>query len=414
MILMKQLIISALSLFSMVCTILGQDTNMPDKAVYAEPGRGYYREVILEVLDHKEYTDDEPSGRLTVDFGNRLFPTDSSLYSILPHLPPVSQGRTGACWCFATVSMLESEIIRQTGKKIRLSEIYFVFHEYLERARAFVRERGEVYFAQGSESNAVTRMMRLHGAVPYEAFPGKKNLELFHDHQTMFAEMKGYLDHVKENSIWYEDIVTGTIRAILEHYLGEPPERFLWEGEEYTPHEFAKKVLPFQPIDYFSFMSTTSMEFNQRGELKEPDNWWHSDDYYNVTLDDFLFILRNALEEGFTVTICGDVSEPGFDAQREVGIVPEFDIPGEFINEDSRELRLYNKSTTDDHCMHAVGIHEDPESGLWFMAKDSGAGGFDGPHKGYRFLHEDYVRLKMVNILVHKEAARPVLDKIIK
>jgi hypothetical protein len=50
----------------------------------------------------------------------------------------------------------------------------------------------------------------------------------------------------------------------------------------------------------------------------------------------------------------------------------------------------------------------------WFLLKDSGAGAFDGKFKGYRFVNEDYVKLKMMNVMVYKEGARPVLDKIIK
>ncbi|HPG73995.1 MAG TPA: hypothetical protein PLM49_06865, partial [Bacteroidales bacterium] len=50
----------------------------------------------------------------------------------------------------------------------------------------------------------------------------------------------------------------------------------------------------------------------------------------------------------------------------------------------------------------------------WYLIKDSGSGGFDGPNKGYRFYHQDYVKLKMMNILIHKDAGRRVLDSIIK
>ncbi len=94
-------------------------------------------------------------------------------------------------------------------------------------------------------------------------------------------------------------------------------------------------------------------------------------------------------------------------------MVPTFDIPSEYIDESSRQLRLTNKATTDDHCIHIVGYRKIGND-LWFLIKDSGAGGFDGPNKGYRFFHEDYVKLKMMNILVHKEATSDILNKIIK
>ena len=76
-------------------------------------------------------------------------------------------------------------------------------------------------------------------------------------------------------------------------------------------------------------------------------------------------------------------------------------------------MRLISGATTDDHCVHLVG-YQIINGEYWYLIKDSGAGAFDGKNKGYRFFHEDYVRLKMMNILLNVEPARSVLDKIIK
>jgi hypothetical protein len=38
----------------------------------------------------------------------------------------------------------------------------------------------------------------------------------------------------------------------------------------------------------------------------------------------------------------------------------------------------------------------------------------DGAHRGYRFYSEDYIKLKMINIMVNVDAARKILDEIIK
>jgi bleomycin hydrolase len=296
---------------------------------------------------------------------------------------------------------------------IGLSEMYIVYWEYVERARAFVEKRGDLYFAQGSEATSVTRIMKKYGIVTRDAYPGKPEDQEFHHHADMFSEMKTYLDHVKERNAWNKVMVVSTIRDILNTYMGAPPQSFEYEGKYYSPPEFLNDVLAINPDDYFSFMSTMSQTYNQKGELVEPDNWWHCDDYYNVKIDDFLSVIDDALDSAYTVCICGDISEPGFDSWTEAGIVPEFDIPSAYINESSREMRLQNSTTTDDHCMHIVGM-TDVEDERWYLFKDSGAGGFNGPNKGYRFVHEDYIRLKMMNIMVYKEAGRRVLDKIIK
>ena len=41
------------------------------------------------------------------------FPYEFSMIKELDHTPVKSQGRTGTCWSFATVSMLESEAMRK-------------------------------------------------------------------------------------------------------------------------------------------------------------------------------------------------------------------------------------------------------------------------------------------------------------
>jgi len=46
--------------------------------------------------------------------------------------------------------------------------------------------------------------------------------------------------------------------------------------------------------------------------------------------------------------------------------------------------------------------------------KDSNGNAFDGDYKGYRFFSEDYIKLKMMNIMVNKNSAKNLLDKIIK
>lgn len=386
-----------------------------DEVIYKDKKNGFYQDSILSSIKEFEnsFNADEKNTYLSLDFLNRKFPTEIGKYKQYWHNSPVSQGATGTCWCYASTSMFESEIYRTTGKQIKLSEMYFVYYEYIERAKAFVETRGDVYIGQGSEANAVPKLMKLYGAVPISAYSGKLKGQKFHNHEPIMQELKKYLASVKLGGEWDEKSVVSTTKSILNHYMGKPPESFNFNDKEYTPREFLASVLKFNPNDYFSFMSTKSLTYNQKGELVEPDNWWHNDDYYNVELSDFMTIFKNAIKNGYSLSFCGDVSEPGYDRYAEVGIIPDFDIPAEYINADSREFRVSNNSTTDDHCMHIVGYLED-KSGWWFLIKDSSSSGFDGPTKGNRYIHEDYFKLKILTILVHKYGAMDVLDKIIK
>ncbi|MCD4730801.1 MAG: hypothetical protein K8R74_09395 [Bacteroidales bacterium] len=386
-----------------------------DNAVYKEKKDGFYQNTIQKEIKEFKNRDNEtiPGTYLSVDFEGKDFPVNIDEYTQFWHNPPLSQGATGTCWCFGSVSYLESEIFRTTGQKVQLSEMFFVYHEYIERAQSFVKERGNMNFGQGSEANAVPKLMKKYGAVPASAYTGKLEGQEFHNHDGMLKELKAYLKWVKESNSWNEQMVINTFKNILNTYMTEPPSIFIYEGKEITPKEYLENSLQLDPDDYFSFMSTQSKTYNEKGELVEPDNWWHDDSYYNVHLDDFLFIFKSAITEGYTMSFCGDVSEPGYDRYEEVGIIPSYDIPSDYINEDSREYRMYNKSTTDDHCMHIVGYTEVKDD-WWFLIKDSSSSGFDGPNKGYRFMHEDYIRLKILTILVYKYGAKDVLDDIIK
>jgi len=411
---MKPFLLIILSI-SLIVPVFAQESIQKDKAVYKESQPGFYQETILKEIKDFESGDKKPEIEkyLSVDFSDKDFPVNIEDYTEFWYNPPLSQGKSGTCWCFASTSLLESEVYRITGTEVKLSEMYFVYWEYVERARYFIQQRGNMHFNQGSEANAVIKLMKLYGAVPASAYTGKLPEQKFHNHSEMISEMKSYLTNVKKNNIWNEEEVVATIRDIMNYYMGEPPSTVTVNDKEYTPKEYVEQVLKINPDDYFSFMSTKSQTYNQKGELVEPDNWWHCKDYYNVKLDDFLSIFKNAVKNGYTISFCGDVSEPGYDRYAEVGIIPTFDIPPEYINEDSREYRINNNSTNDDHCMHIVGYFEN-DNDWWFLIKDSSSSGFDGPNKGYRFIHEDYIKLKMLTILVYKYGAKEVLDEIIK
>jgi bleomycin hydrolase len=47
----------------------------------------------------------------------------------------------------------------------------------------------------------------------------------------------------------------------------------------------------------------------------------------------------------------------------------------------------------------------------WFLIKDSGSGSRAGPHEGYYFYHEDYIKLKMMDYMIHRSAAEEILKK---
>ena len=51
--------------------------------------------------------------------------------------------------------------------------------------------------------------------------------------------------------------------------------------------------------------------YNTYVEDQFPDNWWHSKEYYNVSLTDFMAAFKQAVRAGYTVELWGDVSVAG-------------------------------------------------------------------------------------------------------
>ena len=50
--------------------------------------------------------------------------------------------------------------------------MYTVYWEYVEKAKRYIKERGNSAFEEGSEANAVPRIWKMYGIVPDEAYTG--------------------------------------------------------------------------------------------------------------------------------------------------------------------------------------------------------------------------------------------------
>jgi bleomycin hydrolase len=366
-------------------------------------------EIIRDRWEEYDEQKKENRKKLSFDLSGINKPASPDDFEAAFHFPPVRQYMTGTCWCFSGTSYLESEVYRLTGKKIKLSVMHTVYYEYVEKARWYIQQRGRRWPGQGSESNAVTRIMKKYGAVPYDVYPGCFG-DCRHDHSYVSNEVKAYLKQLKEHNLWDEESAITHIKLILNKYFGKPPESFEYNGTIITPKEFLNNVLTLKPEDYVSVMSTLSQDFYAQGPFEVPDNWWFDSSYYNVPLEEWYNVGVRAIDQGYTLIIGGDISEPGRDGFEEVLVVPDFDIPQDYINQDSREFRFYNHTTTDDHGIHIVG-HIRLDGRDWFLAKDSGSSGHWGPHKGYYFVRDDYVRLKMLTLTVHKDMIQEILPK---
>lgn len=382
-----------------------------DKGKFVKRKNTFYEKVKKELADYyKKQNPKKERKYFKMDLSDQKFPTDMGKYKTFWHNPVESQARTSTCWSFSTTSFLESDIYRMHKIRVKLSQIYVVYHEYLEKTARFIKTRGESYFPAGSESNAVNRIIKKYGIVPYKLYNGLINGIPYHDHNPLHKELSAYLKGVKASNNWNKNLVLSTIKSILKHYIGEPPARFKWAGKEYTPKSFIKDYLKLNTDDYVDILSYLQQPFYKQVEYEVPDNWWHDKSYHNVPLEVFMKTLKSVLKKGYSVSIGGDVSEPGYNALKEIAVIPTFDIPQKYIDDHSRQFRFSNRTTTDDHGVHIIGYGEF-DGNTWFVIKDSGSGARNGKNVGYRFIREDYVKLKFMDFMVHKSAVKNLLKK---
>ena len=318
-----------------------------------------------------------------------------------------SQDRTGTCWCFAGASFLESELIRRGKGEHDISEMFIVKKVYQDKAQNFVLRHGKANFGQGALAHDFINTAGRHGFVPESVYSGLDEGKKQHDHGEMETILKGMLEAVikrpKLSKKW-----PIAYAKVLDTYLGESPEQFQYKDRTYNAKEFADSM-DFRAEDYINLTSYTHHPFYKNFVLEIPDNNSNGS-FYNVPIDELVSIIDNAIENGYSVAWDGDVSERGFSSGKGMAILPKnasrrdaFTEPGEEIEvtQEMRQETFHSYSTTDDHLMHLVGIAKDKNGGKYYVIKNSW--GLVGPHKGYLYMSEAYVRLKTVAILLHKD-----------
>jgi bleomycin hydrolase len=379
-----------------------------------EQQREQAREKTQEILDRiaeRRERREESEQELRFDLSGVDAPGGPKSFETLWHHPPTPQYLTGSCWSFSATSFLESEIARLHDRQVKLSEMWTVYWEYVEKARRYVRQRGQSRFTMGSEANAIYRIYDRYGAVPRSAYEGTLEDDGRFDHAQLYDGMKELLEWCEAQAIWDEELVVRLVRELLDRAMGRPPESFLWNSNTYTPKEFRDAVCQLELDAYVSLMSTLSESFYTRGVFDVPDNWWRDDSYVNVPLDVWYDVILRATDRGYSVVLGGDVSEPGLWGPADIAVIPSFDVPRSHLDQSARELRISNGTTTDDHGVHLVG-HTRHAGDDWFLVKDSNRSSRLGEHEGYYMYRSDYVRLKMLTLGVHRDLVSRILERV--
>ena len=358
----------------------------------------------------------------------------------VPATPVKNQASTGTCWCFATTSFMESELLRMGKGEYDLSEMFIVRQKYMNQLNDNYIRQGEGNIGQGSLSHTFMNAFRQVGIVPEEVYSGINYDSDRHNHGELVRYMGAIANEavkMRKRSPEYNEL----IQSLFDIYLGKVPEKFSYKGKEYTPQSFAAS-LGLNMDDYVELTSFNHHPYYQKFEVEVHDNWEHYQQY-NLPLDELIEVQDYALQHGFTVCWDGDVSEKGFSFKNGVAINPEvkkvedysttdrarfekmdekerldevykFEHPYPEVNvtQEVRQAGFESYVTTDDHLMHLTGIVKDQNGTKYYITKNSW-GTERNKFGGYLNMSESYVRAKMIYIMVHKDAIpKAIKDKL--
>ena len=344
------------------------------------------------------------------------------------------QNRSGTCWDYSTLSFFEAEILKATGKTYDLDESFVANKTYMERAIQVVRFHGDCQFAQGGSAEDVLATMKAHGIIPQGImpFPGSLYGDSLNNFNEFFSILEPYVDAVAKNKAKkISNAWKNGLQGILDAYLGKCPEKFTYEGKEYTPKSFMAS-LGINLDDYVSITSYTHHPFYTGFAVEVQDNWRFPLSY-NVPMDEMMQIIDNAVEQGYTVAWGGDVSEDGFtrkglayaidskktqqslqgsDMARWLKMTTEkkrniidslgCTVPEIVPTQEMRQERFDNWELTDDHGMLIYGVAKDQNGKEYYMVKNSW--GETGDYKGTWYMTKAFIAANTMDFLINKNA----------
>lgn len=329
--------------------------------------------------------------------------------------PVKNQGMSGTCWCFSSTALVESELLFKQQPESDLSEVFTVYSLYIDKAEKYIRRRGNTRFTEGGIQQDMIYCTNTYGAIPQEIYPGVGKDNVLNKDGEMEGKLKGYLDDVLKK---YKDTIPlnweVAYKDILKSYLGAPPEKFTYNGKEYTPKSYAAENVSLKLSDYVGITSFTHHPFYTTFAMEVPDNY-NSNMFYNVPLDEMIGSVKQAIMKGYTIAWDADVSNSGF--QQGKGYAkwtssPEdakaFDTFTEQKATQSIRQQLFDRQVTqDDHLMQITGLVKDEKGNEYFIVKNSW--GKVGPNAGYIYVSMPYFAINTISVLVNKKAVAPTL-----
>jgi len=300
----------------------------------------------------------------------------SGLDIFLPSETILDQKESGRCWYFATLNALRDDI--------RFSSVYGYYWDMVEKAGLFLSEvyehriepldsrTNEILFRRptwdGGHIMNAAYLIEKYGVVPEEAMPetpaSGDTAPLL---QTLRTLLRRYGLRIREaaDPEAVREQALSDVRRLLTALLGTPPERFSYEGKEYTPQSFRAETIPADfPDGYAVLMNDPTRPYGLTYRVEGSRNAADGTDwtFLNLPLEDLEQAGIAALSKGVRFYFTVDTNRDGLPTEGvyDSSLFPVDSLYG-ISSAMTREERFLTRDISSAHAMAMCGVRLAPD-----------------------------------------------------
>lgn len=337
--------------------------------------------------------------------------SEKSYTKEIPYQPSIrNQGDLGTCHLHAWAGELEaiSSVVTRGQQKVKISTRYLSVLRWYEQTLKTLNEGVGLEVQYGAALDASLALIQRYGIIPEEAW---KPLTPFEE-STLHGRIEEYAANIiarhkmaiaesnslKDRENLYNDAIA-QVTNLFANVIGEMPEKFQFEGKEYTPQEFAMNYFIGTRMQYTVInRSMVRADIVAKTESRNSKQF----DAYIVGNPDLIELgIRESIDKGLPVVLGYEHNSAYVDMKSGVMSIGAFKMP-----KNAQPLQTHERLTmgtfSGAHAVMIVGYEEDPRTHKVLRWKILNSWSDRAGDKGYFHMYRDFFRQFMLYAYIPK------------
>lgn len=333
------------------------------------------------------------------------------------------QCELGTCTFMATISHLEQDYRRRTGKTLRLSTEYVAYRHWLTESidtlkyelqnPAEVKPDSVPKVTTDLGSTILLAHLRIAriGLIPSSAWSlgtnfqtGKTALRIDEYVKNIIARAKWDMRKASSESTKEQilEIAKSQIRDVFENMVGVDPYEFLYNGKKYTPYTFADEFFPNLK------RKQTSIYVKKNSQNPDAGSYVSGGDLVlNTSKENIENVARSIIDKGHAVFLSFGYDSTFVDSKTGIMSIEAFHIP-EWAAPLNSEQATYYGQEKGLHAVQIVGYDLDPRTNRvrkWLIKNSWGESTGD---RGLFHMYSDYFDAYLNRITFYSDLNIPI------